>query len=210
MIIYILNIGQTDYRGLKNNKYADRVIELKKINMLRNEDDKKRSLGAGLLLLDILAKEYGYDYEFICDKLTKTESGKPYLTDGNVRFSLSHSGDYIAVAVGKHEVGVDVERIRKLNEKVMDRCFTDNEKKTVGKNDEEYTTVWTLKESYVKLTGTGITSDLKKYNTEYNGQKKYYCNMLAAFFANFKIEDYCFSICSNNEFEYKIKYVHEL
>ena len=83
-----------------------------------------------------------------------TERGKPHFADTEPYFSLSHSHGVIFVAVSDAPIGADVELIdeKKRSVRLAERFFSDNEK------DEDFFTVWTRKEAYVKMTGEGICS----------------------------------------------------
>jgi len=65
--------------------------------------------------------------------------GKPRLADpeGKLAFNLSHSGPLALVAVARHEVGVDVERIR-------------------PKRPADFYRRWADREARVKCLGTGL------------------------------------------------------
>lgn len=66
---------------------------------LSKDDDKRRSLGAEMLLIKAAGRD---DYV-----LSKNE--KPYFPDNEVFFSLAHCGDYAVCAVSDVPVGVDIE-----------------------------------------------------------------------------------------------------
>ena len=117
-------------------------------------DDRKRCLGAGLLLAEILPL-YGES----CEKITYGPKGKPQAE--NVHFNLSHSGNLVICAVGEEAVGCDIEKTGREPEGVAKRFFHRNEaqylKKFQGtKRDEMLFRLWTWKESYVKMTGEGL------------------------------------------------------
>lgn len=83
--------------------------------------------------------------------------GKPYLTECNLQFNLSHSGEYLLLAVGEVPLGVDIENITKIRPKVTKKYFSDSEQDQVAKEGENaFFEIWTKKESYVKYTGEGI------------------------------------------------------
>ncbi len=58
-------------------------------------------------------------------RIDRTESGKPYLADFDLHFSVSHSGEHIVIAVGQQSLGVDVEIFgrERLSLEVADRYF---------------------------------------------------------------------------------------
>ena len=95
------------------------------------------------------------------------ETGKPYFADIPLFFSLSHSGDYVACAVADYEIGLDIQCIRPLDERLVHRCFTPQEQSILreSKNpDNMFTTLWSIKESYLKATGQGLSGGLSSFS----------------------------------------------
>ncbi len=138
-----------------------------KLALLKHEKDKNRSLGAGILLDHALSpyglKERRMEYEF-------GEWGKPaFKYYPEIHFSLSHSGDYAICSIGDKPVGNDIEGIRQGHLKVADRFFTGEEREWMyqGKNEEEITErmfrIWTMKESFLKVTGRGMSLSLRDF-----------------------------------------------
>lgn len=100
-------------------------------------------------------------------KEEKHRNEKPYFKDYPfVRFSVSHSGSLVVVAMAETEVGIDVEEIKeKPYGRIVERNFTAGEAAEV-KDLESFLKVWTKKEAYLKLTGDGLSglrsSDVSK------------------------------------------------
>lgn len=131
-----------------------------KILSLRDEEKKKQSFGAGLLLRYAL-RAYGHSDAdvYLGDK------GKP-LCQG-ISFSLSHSYDKVVCAIGEIDVGCDIEKIRKAPRSGMHRFFTEEERAflTVAEDwDKAFFSLWTKKESYVKMTGEGLIKTLTDFS----------------------------------------------
>ena len=135
-----------------------------KIAILKHDKDKNRSLGAGIALDHALEtyglKEKSVEYEF-------GEWGKPSLKyHPNIHFSLSHSGDYAICSIGDRAMGNDIELIKPGHLKVADRFFAKEELDWMrSKPDEDEITrrmfrIWTMKESFLKATGKGISLPL--------------------------------------------------
>ncbi len=158
------------------------------------EDDKKRCIAADMLLRRVLSEAVG-----IPEKLLEFgiyEKGKPYLKNQKCFFSVSHSGKAVAVAVNKDsEVGIDIEELRPVKASVAKHFFTQNEIEFVFRRDfipdgiiedretlERFFKVWTYKEAYVKMTGKGITDDIKKISYD---EKNCECEIN---------EDYCLTV----------------
>lgn len=94
-------------------------------------------------------------------KIVRNQYGKPFLNDHpDVHFNLSHTADAIVCAVSDRQVGIDMEKKRKVNLRVMNRLFTENERAFVlasdHNQDDRFTKVWIMKEAYVKYTGKGL------------------------------------------------------
>ncbi len=93
-----------------------------------------------------------------------TENGKPYYNHCP-HFNISHSGNYVAVALSNHEVGVDVEEITPYPLGVAEKCFTPQEvdwikhcqKQDIAHGTNAFYAVWTAKESIMKATGLGFS-----------------------------------------------------
>lgn len=97
--------------------------------------------------------------------------GKPWLTVGSVReeniyFSLSHTKNAIAVAVSNRPVGIDIEAVvsqeRVGDGHFLERTMSATERKQINMANNPrlvFTELWTRKEAYVKLLGTGLDMD---------------------------------------------------
>ena len=82
-------------------------IYVEKYQKHKRETDKKQELIAGYLLKEYLGVEN--DAQLVMNK-----NGKPMLVDARKHFNLSHSGKYVVLAIADQEVGIDIERIMKL------------------------------------------------------------------------------------------------
>ena len=90
------------------------------------------------------------------------EYGAPYLENGPY-FSISHCKQGIAVAVSETPIGIDIETIRPLNEGLVRKTMNDVEQTHIFSSshpETEFIRLWTQKEAYVKMQGTGIISDM--------------------------------------------------
>lgn len=102
-------------------------------------------------------------------------NGKPFV-QGNkaVYFNLSHSADVIILAVTEEgEIGVDVEEVDHEFEWMrVDSVLDLSEIEWIKENElidpfsiyQRFFQIWTLKEAYIKCTGHGMSSHLKKLN----------------------------------------------
>ena len=98
------------------------------------------------------------------------EAGKPYLSAGTepaggcgLHFSLSHSRGLVAVAVARHPVGVDVERMRPLPdmrellaELMADEVLNHFDNTPADERTALFHRYWTLAEAFLKARGDGL------------------------------------------------------
>lgn len=96
--------------------------------------------------------------------------GKPYLKGENMPFfSLSHSGDYAVCAVGGTELGCDIEKIGTAGLDIAKRFFSEGEAARIvsaGTEEESaelFCRFWTLKESFIKAAGLGLSMPLDSF-----------------------------------------------
>lgn len=144
----------------------------------RYEDDRKRCLCADMLVRRMLSEVSGTAPENIT--FTKEARGKPHASVP-FDFNLSHSGEYVLCCVSNAPCGADIEQIKPFRAGLVARFCSDSEATFIWGGDKpdsdtvqdtdicrRFYTVWTAKEAYVKMTGTGISVDLKSiiYNPD--------------------------------------------
>lgn len=188
---------QYHFEALVASLYESRKKEV--VNFKRDEP-KFSSITAGRLLQDVISRELGLTTDEI--NILDGLNGKPFLENNpRFRFNLSHSGEYVALAYGHINVGVDIEQIRTDNQKIAGRCFTENEQKYVDGDDERFTELWTMKESYLKYTGDGITVPLNSF--EIDAPNKRVVDTTATY-QTYKFDNYVLSVCAEGDFKVNI------
>lgn len=98
--------------------------------------------------------------------------GKPELIEGQVHFSLSHSGDLAALAVAAFPLGVDIEIMRPVSRDLPERYFSVAER--TGLHDladepwrEAFFRCWTRKEAVIKALGLGLSFPLSDFDVSF-------------------------------------------
>ncbi|MCO6010647.1 4'-phosphopantetheinyl transferase superfamily protein [Actinoallomurus purpureus] len=130
------------------------------------EEDRDRYLVAHALTRIVLGAVSGTPPEELAFDVTCARCGgphgKPRLPEGGLEFSISHSGDRIALAVAPGTpVGVDVERL--IESRDLDglaaAVLADGEGLGPDGTDRAaaLTTYWTRKEAVLKTTGDGLS-----------------------------------------------------
>ncbi|WMJ80657.1 hypothetical protein RBU49_17930 [Clostridium sp. MB40-C1] len=85
-----------------------------KANKLLNKNDKIQTIVADIIIRIQLIKHFNIRNENIC--FNKNIYGKPYVEKiKNFHFNISHSGEYVAVAISKQKVGIDIEKVKNID-----------------------------------------------------------------------------------------------
>ena len=151
---------------------ADRERQ-EKSDAYRVREDRLRSIAGDHLARMGIAAHCGVDPADI--RFARTENGKPYAVGLDIHFNLSHSGDFVVCAVSDRPVGIDVEQIRTVREKLAQKVCCPEELEYLrgapgwhdpvkGQALRRFFRIWASKEAYFKWLGTGIT-DLRSFNT---------------------------------------------
>lgn len=185
-VVYLLSVQDIDPAHIE--QYGIDGERVAHIREMHKADDRRRSIGASLLLKQYLSK-HG---RTLVD-VQVTSDGKPYVE--GLHFSIAHSGTYAALAVSDTEIGIDIEVIRPLPAMVMERKFNKEEQSLVLHSDhpdEMFMRIWTAKEAYLKMKGTGIRINLAAIDT---------CHMNAE---TTTIGDLVISVCTKQKEPMKI------
>lgn len=168
MKVYITDITVPKIEYMETLVSKERIERSKKF---RFEIDRRRSLGAEALLNHVLRDNFP---QISCPvTLLTDEYEKPFLkTEENmdaVSFNLSHSGNYALCAVGEHSIGCDIELRKENNAGVARRFFTRKECEHIADVDSFFT-YWTLKESFVKAVGRGLSMPMNSFEVQMGEQ----------------------------------------
>ena len=113
------------------------------------------------ILSEILKKDYHIEDMPI---ILRDEFGKPYFQNGKLQFNVSHSGEYLVIAVSESAVGVDIQGPKSIKDGMYLKVVQPKEQSFIGENREkDFLRLWTLKESFVKAEGKGLRIPLADY-----------------------------------------------
>ena len=131
----------------------------------------------GRLLLEFgLEREMGEKNAPPTADLIFTKNGKPLLADcPGLHFNISHTEGLAVCAFSGRRVGADAELIRPgpVNSRLFARVCAPREQawiKTASCPGEAFVRLWTLKESYVKATGEGLSFPLSGITFDIDGE----------------------------------------
>ena len=157
--------------------------------------DRKLSLGAWRLMEEAL-KRHGFSAENVTIGL----NGKPECE--GVYFNLSHSGDMVLCTISDVPVGCDLERVTDAPLEVADRYFSERERRYIDKArnhpeiNRRFFRLWTMKESYMKMTGEGISISPECIEIDIDAMTVLCDGVLqSCILKNISYEDYEVSIC---------------
>ena len=176
-----------------------------KIDFYYFKKDRFLSMGAGFLLDFVL---HSYCLEEKNSKFSYVKNGKPCLKNCPVFFNLSHSGSFAACAFSEHEIGIDIERIQIPEHALMERVCRPREltylRSLQGQAlSSAFAKLWTIKESYMKYLGTGLTLDPLRLEIDFHEP----CSLIhdgtpvQIYFKTYALPYYQLSLCSEaNDF----------
>lgn len=131
-----------------------------------HSNDQKNCLIVYVLLVYGIYKEYGLRLHN--KKVFKYgDHGKPYLREHpQIHFNFSHCKDAACCVLSRYPVGIDVESTTSDYSELIDYCCSEEEKMKLKKSDSksEFFRLWTLKESYLKCIGLGITDGVCEWD----------------------------------------------
>ncbi len=163
--------------------------ELRQAERFHFEKDRNRYLITRALVRCVLSRYGTLPPE--AWRFQATAFGRPYTVNDDpavqgLSFNLSHSDKTLVMGVVRGaEIGIDVEELeRKVPLEIAANCFSANETAQLnalppGQRPQRFLELWTLKESYIKARGEGLSLPLGEF-----GFDLYADDRLAAYFAD--------------------------
>lgn len=203
--IFAVNINQQLNRPIFNHLMSFLPEEKQDtIKKFRRAEDAQSSLLADILVRTVICSKLS-----ICNQdivFYKNRFGKPFLSNSrDFQFNITHSGEWVICAVHHLPVGIDVEKIQPVDFNIAKRFFSNEEFVDLISLDSSlrlpyFYELWTLKESYIKAVGKGLSIPLDSFSfrikdqciefTTQEGQKEY-------FFKQYSIDSfYKMAVCS--------------
>lgn len=156
------------------NRLLSEVSEEKQARIQRfiNWEDAQRTLMGDILARTVICdwlKIKNHEISFVLN-----EYGKPFLKNSErLHFNISHSGKWVICAADSSVIGTDVEFIKPIDLSIAERFFSQEEyKDLLDKNGAErlqyFYDLWTLKESYIKADGKGLSVPLDSFTIKAN------------------------------------------
>lgn len=144
-----------------------------KMNRFKFELNKKQSIVSSIL-----------KNKYVSGNIYYNEHGKPLSDD--ICFNVSHSDDYVTIALSKYPIGIDIEHIKdNVNSDLINYVCNIDEINdiNIGEINKLFFYYWTRKEAVLKCKGIGISNNLK----DVLKNNDYYLN-------SYYVDDYVYSI----------------
>jgi len=169
---YLLNNGVDVWRININDSlpFVDNFLtimntgEIARTNRYLYATDKNRAIITRGSLRFLLGKYLNKKPSSLLFEVAK--NNKPYLKNESgsaLHYNISHSGNWVILAVADKEVGVDIEYINPQfdYQDILTDNFSEDEISFIMENPEHFFTLWTRKEALTKATGIGLDDHLK-------------------------------------------------
>nr|WP_238789543.1 4'-phosphopantetheinyl transferase superfamily protein [Streptococcus mutans] len=112
----------------------------------------------------MLVKYAVYNSKSPIEKIQFEENnyGKPRVKGWNLNYNVSHSGNYVVLAINNKDIGIDIQEKFEIDFGVL-QFFHKFEQKAIQKDPSLFFTFWSLKESYLKYLGVGLSRSLDSF-----------------------------------------------
>ncbi len=170
MKILVKNINSIESLPLERPDWMD-CVRWAQMQKLKAQADKQRCYVSGYLL-DVMCRDLG----IVNPVYAYTANGKPYFNGEDCTFNISHSGDYAALAyhTGPKPVGVDIQKLRPMRDGMERRLLHEREKALLPEEErarlKDLNRIWAVKESFVKMTGEGLSRDFRTVCVDFSNQ----------------------------------------
>lgn len=189
----------------------ERVPHEKKTKILkfRRKADAKRTLYSELLIRCLIGERLNLSEEEI--KIETNSFGKPGLkqAEASLHFNISHSGSWVVCVLDSMPVGIDVEEIKPIDIDLAKRFFSREEVSELLMAPKEsklskFYSLWTLKESYIKAVGKGLSIPLDSFSILTDGNNHPALMEIGEsssyFFRHYDLDpDYKLSVCAKHD-----------
>jgi len=165
--IWLINLNNSKLQAMDHSILDS--IEAARAARFKYDQHRQRFIASHIAMRMILAKYLETQPQNLT--YAKEINGKPYLQyHPELKFNLSHSGDYAMVAVSDQPIGVDIEKISDRDElDLAKRFFSTAEyawliQQSADKQQAAFFQLWSRKESVIKLTGLGLKQSLSEFS----------------------------------------------
>lgn len=205
-MVKILNFRKINISKVKKYISEERML---RVDKFLKYEDKIRSIYGELIIRMMIMDKYKMGNKDISFEVN--DYGKPGIKGRkDMYFNVSHSEKYVVCCLDDNPVGIDVENIVPIDFKSFAEGFLSIEEEnyilgenTLDKKIIRFYEIWTLRESFVKCVGKGLSIPLNEFYIQCN--RKENVNLVSEkfnskyFFKKMFIDiNYIMSLCSKN------------
>ena len=190
----------------KMSEYADKAQQENRTQSekkLQSEIEKEHcrlqhNIGRELLKL-ALEKEYQID--FTEEMIFFAHNGKPMLKSieekNPIHFNISHCKDMVVCALSDCPIGIDIESSRNITDRMIRQVCNEQERQYIAMSNhaDAFLELWTLKESYLKMTGEGMRIPVNQVNFSIFGSE-IQSNRVGYYYQTKLANQYILAVCS--------------
>ena len=141
---------------------------------IREVEKQREPLCAYLILCLALRQRYGWKS---LPEVALSQLGKPYFPGHtDVHFNISHSSGAVLVGLSDQEIGVDIERIRPVGQRMMVRLAHVS-------TEEAFFQSWVRREARAKRSGNGVGTIMRSESPLQPGEYYYELNTFPGYAA---------------------------
>jgi 4'-phosphopantetheinyl transferase len=220
--LYMIEIIAVNLKDALEKSKFDRLMSYvssekrERINRFYRYEDAQRTLIGDILIRYSLCRRLGIKNSDLIFKVN--EYGKPFLSnDEDTQYNISHSGEWVVCSIDNFPLGIDIEQIKPIDMTIAERFFSKEEVKSLKEKSSVERAVyfydlWTLKESYIKAVGKGLSLPLNSFTISVNEGNITVCSIYGSddyYFRQYHIdENYRMAVCSRkNEFPHSVHFI---
>lgn len=181
----------------KNNEIANffSSYRINKLKTIKNEKLYQFNIEVEYLIKQSIEKYLNTKIDKL--KFDLSKNNKPIWYDNKLNINISHSNNYLVVAIAEDNIGVDIERINIKHQNIAKKIYDDNKYQKYFNDITQIIKDWTIIEAYLKYNDLILTKDFKSLHiNELKIEDLYYKSM--------QINDFIITVVMNDEFETNI------
>ena len=165
--VYEINTNILKEEEIKECANSDKYSHITNETILKQQIAKDK-------LLKFIMQEEG-----IVSAIEKDKNGKPYFVNSNIMFNITHSDNFVLIAVSDEEVGIDIQKIERIDELKLDklsrRIYNDNDYNYFNVDENvTFIQIWTIKEAFLKCIGIGLINNFHDIYIDYMKHEIFY------------------------------------
>jgi 4'-phosphopantetheinyl transferase len=163
--------GQLLYKNWMDDNLDDN--ELNRLTSIQNVQDRNVFVACRYYLKKLASEFLGQHSDTL--KIGYRPNGKPFIENEHINFNCSHTDDNFVIAItALGEIGIDIECINRsvVISKLSHLILSEREQTSLSqlredKRKEMFLKIWTVKESFFKGLGGGLSLPLKHIEVKF-------------------------------------------